>query len=350
MLNAEPVDQPRPEGAFDIPGMGQDASSSAATGDFIPGNTSVYPQRIHGKIFFRIGSDNFTCSGTIVESAGQNVVFTAGHCVYDQIAGFVNEVAFVPGYENGNSPYGIFSGSQWFTTPRWASSGSNSYDIGVVALQEPVEALGSRKIAFDLNPVVNKRKREYTIYGYPSKPAELFDGQTLQGCRVAFSSYDRTPPNIAPLPMRAGPCRMQQGASGGGWVTLGNFLSSVVSYGYCDNLPKDCGKIYGPVFSNAAKALYVRAGGSVPPTVKVLAGPPQMVSKRKVSFRFGGTASTLIGFTCQLDRQRKVGCSSRISISRLTPGRHTLKVSAYDQTGRVTRQIVRNFRVVLPRR
>jgi hypothetical protein len=351
MLNAEPVDQPRPEGAFDIPDLGYDASSSAATGDFTPTNVSAYPQRIQGKIFFRVGSDNFTCSGTVVESAGRNLVFTAGHCVYDQIAGrFVDEISFVPGYENTNTPYGIYPGFQWFTTPRWASSGSNSYDIGLVALQSPIEDLGARKIAFDLNPLVNKKKREYTIYGYPSKPSNLFDGQVLQGCRAAFGFYDSTPPNIAPLPMSAKPCRMQQGASGGGWIALGNYLSSVVSYGYCDNLPKDCGRIYGPVFSNAAKSLYVGAGGSVAPTVKVLAAPPKIVRKRKVSFRFGGTASTLLGFTCKLDRQKTVNCSSKISISRLTAGRHTLKVRAIDQTGRVSRQIVRNFRVVLPRR
>lgn len=351
MLNAEPVDQPSPEGAFDIPDLRYDASGSAATGDFTPTNVSAYPQRIQGKIFFSKGGDDFSCSGTVVESADRNLVFTAGHCVYDSIAGaFVDEILFVPGYENGSAPYGIYPGFQWFTTPRWASSGSNSYDIGLVALQSPIEDLGARKIAFDLNPVVNKRKREYTIYGYPSQPSNLFDGEVLQGCRAAFGFYDSTPPNIAPLPMAAKPCRMQQGASGGGWITLGNYLSSVVSYGYCDNLPRDCGRIYGPVFSNAAKSLYVGAGGSVAPTVKVLAAPPKVVRKRKVNFRFGGTASTLLGFTCKLDRQKTVNCSSKISISRLTAGRHTLKVRATDQTGRVSRQIVRNFRVVLPRR
>ncbi len=351
MMNAKPADQPSPEGALDIPDLGgYDASSSAATGDFTPANVTAYPQRIQGKVFFRVGSDNFTCSGTVVESAGRNLVFTAGHCVYDQVSGFVDEIAFVPGYENGPTLYDTYSGLQWFTTPRWASSGSNSYDIGLIALQQPIEDLGARKIAFDLNPVVNRKKREYTIYGYPSKPSDRFDGETLQGCRAAFAFYDSTPPNIAPLPMAAKPCFMQQGASGGGWITLGNYLASVVSYGYCDNLPRDCGRIYGPVFSNAAKALYVGAGGSVAPTVKVLAGPPKVVRKRKVKFRFGGTASTLLGYTCQLDRQKKVSCSSKISISRLTAGRHTLRVRAIDQTGRVSRQIVRNFRVVLPRR
>lgn len=369
MLGARPVRQSAPERTFDIPRFGSDAGSSAATGDFTPVDASAFPNRIHGKVFLQVDPDGeggndpviYTCSGTLVESARENVVFTAGHCVFDrEIGDFVDNIAFVPGYDNGSMPFGVYYGYQWFTTSQWAEKGSFSYDIGLITLQQPIEGqqpageLGTRKIAFDLNPKVNgKKKREYTVFGYPSLPSPMFDGETLRGCRSAFHRYDRVTTNLTPYPIAIRPCAMQQGASGGGWVTLGNYLSSVTSYGYCDDYPNTCGTIFGPRFSNAAKALYTQApvGGSPRPTLKLLSAPPRVVRKRKVRFRFGSNAATLPGFTCRLDRQRKIFCSPRISISKLRPGKHTLRVRAIDQTGKLSRNtIVRDFWVKLPRR
>jgi len=348
MASAKPAEMPDPAGSLDIPDFGSDASVSAATGDFTPGNVTSFPQIVHGKIFFSVGASNFSCSGTVIDSANANVVFTAGHCVYDQTSGaFVTNFIFVPGYENGSAPFGGSPAVNLYTTNQWATNGSNAYDLGVAVLQDPVQdTVSSRQIAFDLNP----KGREYTIYGYPSKPSALFDGEILRGCKAAFTTYDSSDANVKPYPMGAKPCNMQQGASGGGWVTLGNYVNSVVSYGYCDSLPQYCGIIFGPIFSNAAKSLYVQAGGSSAPTIKLLSAPPKVVRKRKVSFKFGGTAATLLGFSCKLDRQKAVNCSQKISITRLSPGKHTLKVRAVDQTGHQSaKQITRNFRVILPR-
>lgn len=348
MLSAQPADNPRPENPFETPTFGSDAGTSAATGDFLPGNVTAYPNRIQGRIFFLVGGNTYSCSGTVVDSANRNVVYTAGHCVFDLATGsWVENIAFVPGYENGNTPFDIFFGNQWISTRQWVEGGSNSYDIGVVMLSRPIQSeLGSRQIAFDLNP----KNREFTIFGYPSKPDPPYDGEVLRGCHSAFDGFDSSN-GTTPFPMAANPCLMQQGSSGGGWITLGNYLNSVVSYGYCDSAPNLCGIIFGPYFSNSAKALYVQAGGSPAPTVKLKKAPPKVVHKRKVAFTFAGSAATLLGFRCQLDRQRTVDCSSKISITRLSPGRHTLKVRAIDQTGKLSKkQIVRKFRVVLPRR
>lgn len=355
MASARPAAMPAPEASFDIPSLG-DATASAsgnfATGDFTPANTSSFPQVVHGRVFFTIGAGAYSCSGTLVESRNRNIVYTAGHCVYDVTSkSWVQNLVFVPGYENQNEPFGRASATFMYTTAQWISSGSSSYDIGVVTLDRPLQdTIGARKIAFDLAPKFRSGKgRPYTIYGYPAKPAELFDGETLQGCRTIAWGRDRG--SIAPLPIRAAPCSMQQGASGGGWVTLGNYLNSVVAYGYCDEVERLCGNIYGPLFSNAAKSLYVQAGGAARPTVELVKGPPKVVRKRKVNFTFDGTFSTLPGFACKLDRKREVGCSARSSIVRLTPGKHTLRVRAVDQTGRYSsRKIFYRFRVVLPRR
>jgi len=350
MAAAKPADMPNPDpsSSLDIPDFSSGASISAATGDFTPGNVTQFPQFVHGKIFFSVGSSGFSCSGTVIDSAGGNIVFTAGHCVYDQASNsFVSNLVFVPGYENGTSPNGAASAAQLYTTQQWASQqAGNTYDLGVVKLQEKVQPVtGARQIAFDLNP----KGLEYTIYGYPSKPNPPFDGEILRGCHSAFANYDSSF-GVKPYPIAAKPCLMQQGASGGGWVTLGNYVNSVVSYGYCDSLPQYCGIIMGPYFSNAAKSLYVQAGGPPAPTIKLKSAPPKVVHKRKVSFKFAGTAATLLGFACKLDRQKKVGCSSKISITRLSPGKHTLRVWAVDQTGKTSKKpITRSFRVIVRR-
>lgn len=357
MNAAQPATSPRSDGPLDIPTF-PSASTSAATGDFTPGNVQEFPQVVHGRVFFTIGSEQYSCSGTLVRSLNRNVVFTAGHCVFDTATkAFVQHLAFVPGYESGGGPLGTVAATSMYTTSQWFNSGNLSYDIGVFLLERPLQdEIGGRRIAFDLNPSVRNAKgryspREYTVYGYPAKPTPLFDGETLQGCVVRFSGRDNGSGNLRPYPLSGKPCSMQQGASGGGWIAAGSYLGSVMSYVYCDEAPEACGYIFGPYFSNAAKALYVRAGGSEPPTIKLKGAPPRVVKKRKVSFRFGGNFTTLPGFACKLDRQKEVGCTSRISIARLSPGKHTLRVRAVDQTGnRSLRRIVRSFRVVLPRR
>ncbi|MBN8869328.1 MAG: trypsin-like serine protease [Solirubrobacterales bacterium] len=358
LLSAKPADNQPPAASFDLPDFSADATASAATGDFTPGNVTDFPQRIQGKIFFKLGDAVYSCSGTVVDSAEQNVVFTAGHCLFDQTEHrYVDKLVFIPGYENGTAPFkaplDVIDAASGKVPDQWINSGTNSYDIAVIGLSQPVQkALGSRQIAFDLNPALSKTKgREYTIYGYPSQPSNLYNGEVLRGCQVAFSGFDNSSGNITPYPMSGNPCLMQQGASGGGWITLGNYLNSVVSYGYCDDLPNTCGFIFGPYFSNAAKSLYVTAGGSPAPTIKLVKSPPKVVRKRAVTFKFKGSAATLLGFVCKLDGQKKVNCASKISIKRLRPGKHTLKAWAVDQTGHMSKKkVVRRFRVVVPRR
>jgi hypothetical protein len=353
MLSAKPADLDPPESNFDIPSPGGDATVSSATGDFTPGNVTGFPQRIQGRVFFTLDGANYGCSGTVVDSADRDVIFSAAHCLFDETAKrYVDNLIFVPAYDNGNAPYGQFALASGSVPKKWTQSLNHSYDIAVVKLDSPIQdILGARQIAFDLSPMISKKKkRQYTIFGYPSTPSEIFDGETLRGCRSSFQYFDGSAPNVVPYPIAASPCQMGHGASGGGWITLGNYLNSVVSYGYCEEKVSTCGLIYGAYFSNAAKALYQWAGGSPAPTVKLLGAPPRVVRKRKVSFKFGSVAATLPGFLCKLDRQKTVGCSSKISINRLSPGRHTIRVWAVDQTGhRSKKRITRRFRVILPR-
>jgi hypothetical protein len=349
MREAVPVDPPSPPAtAFDLAAPGEGAGASA-DGVFIPGDVTAWPQRVHGKIFFRFGEQEYVCSGTVVNSRGRNVVMTAGHCVFQRGgAGYASEMIFVPGYDGSaladdQAPLGTWAAEAVFTTAAYVDQGRLSHDVAAVVLSRQIEnPIGARRIAFDLDPA----GREYTIFGYPVRPDPPFNGNKLFGCRSVGLGRDTIQP--APEPVAAGPCLMQNGASGGGWVS-GGYLNSVSSYTYCDGVPSMCGLIYGPYFSSQAKAVYTypAVGGSTTPTVRVVSGPRPRIRTRFARFTVAGSGSTPIGFRCQLDRRSYVRCGTRVIARRLSPGRHVLRVRSVDQTGSYSRNTARRiFRVL----
>src|SRR3712207_727068 len=83
-----------------------------------PNYPSYHPvARTNGKIFFDRDvnknsyidlDEHFVCSGTIVNSEGESLIWTAGHCVVDDKV-WNRNTAFVPSYSNGSRPYGTWT-------------------------------------------------------------------------------------------------------------------------------------------------------------------------------------------------------------------------------------------------
>ena len=235
-----------------------------STYDYEPGSETGFPQRVHGKVFFIPPEGGFAmCSGTLVASRLQNVVFTAAHCA----AGgglFVTNLIFVPGYRDGVAPFGTFPAVGMLVPEQWLLAESFSFDAAIVQLAVPLEAqLGARGVAFNKAP-----KSTYQIFGYPAKPPP-YDGERLIACDAAFVTLEFTG---YPFSTVAAPCNMMQGSSGGGWVIPSGHVTSVVSHGSCDFDPATCGQTSGPYFGEAVKDLYNRAGGSAqcPPSTLAL--------------------------------------------------------------------------------
>lgn len=316
--------------------------ASAKGTDIEVTNTSAYPNRVQGKIIVQFNSDPnqiYDCSGTMVNSVQRNVVFTAGHCVYDNdTRAYPSAMVFIPAYQNGMEPYGEFQAVSVNTTAGWVNSESFSYDMGVVQLAgTPEDVIGSRGIAFDLNSF----NRKFRIYGYPALPEPDYDGERLIRCDATMLGRDvamglRDP--SGPDPLSAGPCFMRQGASGGGWITGGGYLNSLTSYVYCDPAdenPVHCGQDFGPYFSSAAKSLYESVADTVTPTVRFLKSPPKVTRKRTFNVKLGGTGTTpLTRFSCRLDSGSWTRCSPVTRLRNVTYGNHLLSVVSIDQTGR----------------
>jgi hypothetical protein len=330
-------------------------SETASTGDFTPEDPTARPYRVHGKVFFRSRGDSFSCSGTFVDSLGHNVVATAGHCLYDRAARrFVEDLTFVPAWRGNatsseeRSPFGQWPARKLVATQDYRFSGQLGADIAFFTVSgEPTRQIGSRKIAFGLEEI----GRPVTILGYPAKPEPLFDGKEMKGCSSTVVGKDNGGGVIFPAALRAVPCSMGAGSSGGGWVTAGGFLTSVVSYGYCPGVLSLCDSTFGPVLGSIAKSLYTSEGigGSRRPSVTRASGPERIGEPRSVSFEVDGSGSTPVSNWCRLDGRRARKCSGKVTYRGLEPGRHVFFVQSIDQTGRRSVELRRAFTVTAAR-
>ena len=217
------------------------------------GPTGSAPATTSGKVFFvKADGGDYVCSGSTVNSKGKNLVLTAGHCVSDGAGTWYNSAPwiFVPGYANGDAPYGRWTAREIWTRPAWHNGGDRAEDIGAAVMLADaggtsiVDSVGGQGIEWNY-PLSQFQYQ----FGYPQRAP--FDGRSLQYC--TGQSYDDGGHNGIN-------CDMTEGASGGPWLDdfdgeLG-FVDSVNSWVFWDD---DTGVRYmwnGPYFGNNARDFY----------------------------------------------------------------------------------------------
>lgn len=90
-----------------------------------------------GKVFFRIGTKDYWCSASSVAATNRNLVATAGHCAYDAKTGSQAEYwIFIPGYDKGNTPYGIYVGHSLNLHEDFVGKGDYDYDYAFVTVHD----------------------------------------------------------------------------------------------------------------------------------------------------------------------------------------------------------------------
>ena len=255
-----------PSGAPPSPpaARGRPSFAPPARASDVSAESSGDPGRLHGKVFFTLGTSNFVCSGTLVTSNSRSLVWTAGHCVHgaDVGVGFATNWLFVPGYRDGEQPYGVWAARSLYAAQGWTDAANVRYDVGAALLVRDVEGrgiedlLGARGIAFN-----QSRTQTFDILGYPAEDGNTvllppnFDGQHLWQCTSPRIAND-TPPGSGPETMEIA-CDMTGGSSGGGWVIEDRFVNSVTSYGY----EFDPAHLYGPYLGTVAEQVYATASG-----------------------------------------------------------------------------------------
>ena len=144
----------------------------------------AYPNVTTGKIFARDRGGSYTCSGTVVNSRSNNILFTAAHCVRTKRWGWARRLIFIPAYEDGAAPRGRWDWKTLYVPPQWTSF---RFDYAAVKLQRRggrnIEArTGSTGFAWN-----QPYSQDYRALGYPGN---YFNGRRMMGCFSPLARID----------------------------------------------------------------------------------------------------------------------------------------------------------------
>ncbi|GAA3263538.1 trypsin-like serine peptidase [Streptomyces lavendulae] len=185
------------------------------------------------------------CSASVVHSPGGDLIATAAHCVY--AGGFRTNLAFVPGYEDGTAPYGVWVPTRVYVDPRWAESSDPDHDVAFLRVRRPgrpgqrlEDVTGAQTIRF--RPPLPAPAR---LVGYPNDTE-----QPLACSNTAVAD--------GPTQLRLDCADVPNGTSGGPVLTGGHTLIGVIG-------GRDGGgdeeTSYSTYFGDDVRALYERAVG-----------------------------------------------------------------------------------------
>jgi V8-like Glu-specific endopeptidase len=73
------------------------------------------------------------CTASVVDSPAGDLVITAAHCV----TGASGTVDFVPGYDHGSTPYGVWTVTKVYVDRAWRSSASQDDDFAFLRVSRP---------------------------------------------------------------------------------------------------------------------------------------------------------------------------------------------------------------------
>ena len=107
-----------------------------------------------GALFTHDASGNHFCTASVVASPGHDLLMTAAHCIHGgKGGGYKSDIVFIPGYQDGTEPFGVWTPRKLLVAPQWASSSDPDFDVGFVlqALdgKNIEQVLGADQIGFD---------------------------------------------------------------------------------------------------------------------------------------------------------------------------------------------------------
>lgn len=184
------------------------------------------------------------CSASVVSSAGHDLVATAAHCLFGTGA----TIEFVPGFHNGQAPYGVWTVTRLYVEPAWQLGQSPAADVAFLQIaplngREIQDVVGARPLG---SPAVGS---SVTVSGFP------LQSTIASTCTSVLSLTQGYPSATCP----AG--GMVDGVSGGAWVQGGHLVGVVggLQQGGCS--PQVA---YSAPFDVAARQLWQRAQGGGP--------------------------------------------------------------------------------------
>lgn len=205
-------------------------------------NRAAFPFKVVGKMFMSFNGQDYVGSAWTI---GESGIFTAGHCVYDENAGWASNVLFIPQYHEGNAPLGTWVASQLFSLKGWTDGTSNRfrYDMGAFLTTQPVRPkTGSLGWLANVPP----NQGPYTAIGYPASPVSgyNFDGERMW---KSVGGYINGTDIIQMYNNMTGGC------SGGPWTVSKNgsvYANGLNSFRYTNNPSTMYSPYFGQGFLN----------------------------------------------------------------------------------------------------
>lgn len=206
-------------------------------------------------LFTDHNGNGYYCSASVVNSAGGDIIWTAGHCVYGTaISGMPpgetwhSNYVFYPDYYDGSAPFGGWGVTQLWTKTNYINSQDLPDDMGVAIAatnssgQHLVSVVGGEGIEWNFG-----QSQFIYDFGYPQAVDEGLILLECDGTEFPSSDVSGTS-GLA--------CPFTSGASGGPWLASFNGVG-----GYLDgnNSFTDSGfpgDIFSPYFGSNAESLF----------------------------------------------------------------------------------------------
>jgi V8-like Glu-specific endopeptidase len=126
MASATPIGQASAKGA---------PAAAAKPPPGIPNPTHFNGVPTVGALFFTTGTQAHFCTASVVDSFTFDLVLTAAHCVYG--SGYATNIAYVPEWHQGVSPYGSWAVQTITVAAGWVHSQNPNLDFAFLTVAPP---------------------------------------------------------------------------------------------------------------------------------------------------------------------------------------------------------------------
>ena len=110
-------------------------ASTAKPPPGIPNPTHFNGVPTVGALFFTTGTQAHFCTASVVDSFTFDLVLTAAHCVYG--SGYATNIAYVPEWHKGVSPYGSWAVQTITVAAGWVHSQNPNLDFAFLTVTPP---------------------------------------------------------------------------------------------------------------------------------------------------------------------------------------------------------------------
>jgi len=149
-----------------------------------------FPWSATVKIFMDFNGNQYVGSGILIDPFH---VLTVGHVIHDQVDGWADEVVVVPGYDDGEAPFGDAqsAASGLYSWSGWIVDESFDHDMGIIKLDRPIGALsGWNTFAYD-NYDTFFLDQVFNIPGYPAAPPYGWPGSYMYNWNGSFDEIQQ---------------------------------------------------------------------------------------------------------------------------------------------------------------